>query len=495
MTNSNRFLGEEKFEEWIPYAEVKELQEMMEVGKLTSSAIVRLLLRRIEAYDQQHKSLNSVLEINPEAISIAESLDRERLSQGSRGNLHGIPILLKDNIDTLDKMHTSAGSIALADHYGSNDAFIVKKLRDAGVVIIGKTNMSEWANYMTSGMPEGYSSRGGNVLNPYGPQKFTVGGSSSGSAVAVASGFIPLAVGTETLGSIIIPAIHNSIVGIKPTVGLMSRNGIIPISHSQDTPGPLARTVTDAAYLLNAMVGYDPQDSITQNALNNVNQDYTSNLDKSGLVGARIGIPRRVFYDYLNEEEKQMFNRHIENIRDAGAIIIDPADIPSADKLFHFRSSVLKHEFKVNINVYLSKLAPDLPVHSLRELINFNEQDPIQRMRYGQSALIAANKTPGNLTNSQYILDRLKDLQLSRVEGIDAVIKEHRLDAILFPSFTGIAFTAKSGYPSIAIPAGYTLNGKPFGVCFSGSPYSELNLIKFAYAFEQHFRLRTSPIL
>ncbi|TVY07293.1 amidase family protein [Paenibacillus cremeus] len=478
-------------------ATIAELQEAMESGRLTAAALVKSCIARIAAYDKQGPKLNSVLELNPDAVAIAEALDHERKRQGARGPLHGIPVLLKDNIDTGDKMHTSAGSIALAEHYAAQDAFLAARLREAGAVLLGKLNMTEWANYMTVGMPGGYSSRGGQVLNPYSPGQFPTGGSSAGSGVAVAAGFAPVAVGTETSGSILSPAVNNSVVGIKPTLGLISRFGVIPLAHSQDTAGPLARTVADAAYLLNGMTGFDPADSVTGASIGRVPDNYAAFLDRDGLRGARIGVPRKVYHDKLTEEEKELFEQLLGRMREAGAVIVDQVDIPSAEALADLQSSVFRHEFKADLNAYLGKLAPHLPVHSLRELIVYNAKHFEKTLKYGQVHLMAAEETSGTLTEAQYLEDRMRDLRLSREEGIDFVLAEHRLDALLFPTTTGAAIAAKAGYPSVAVPGGYTSSdGKPFGICFTGSAYSEPTLIKLAYAFEQAGEpLRVPPIL
>ncbi|CAG7621814.1 Putative amidase AmiD [Paenibacillus solanacearum] len=475
-------------------AGIAALREAMTAGELTSAELVRACMKRIAAHDRQGPKLNAVLELNPDALAIAEALDNERQRQGARGPLHGIPVLLKDNIDTGDHMHTSAGSIALAEHYAAQDAFVAARLREAGAVLLGKANMTEWANFMTQGMPGGYSSRGGQVLNPYGAD-FSTGGSSAGSGVAVAAGYVPVTVGTETSGSILSPAVHNAVVGIKPTVGLISRSGIIPLAHSQDTAGPLARTVADAACLLGAMTGWDAADPVTGTSRGRVPADYTAYLDRDGLRGARIGIPRNVYHDGLSDEEKQLFEQTIARLKEAGAIVIDPADIPSAEALKRHRSSVLLHEFKADVNAYLHKLAPHLPVHSLEQLIVYNAQHFEQALRYGQVTLMASEQTSGALTEPGYLEDRLTDLRLSRTEGIDAVLAAHRLDALLFPSTTGADIAAKAGYPSIAVPGGCAANGKPFGLCFTGTAYSEPALIRIAYAFEQSFPLRKKPAL
>ncbi|MCZ8511882.1 amidase family protein [Paenibacillus filicis] len=472
-------------------ATIEELQQAMEEGSSSSLELVQQYMERIAQYDRQGPCINSVLELNPDALHLAEAADAERRQGNVWGPFHGIPVLLKDNIQTADRMHTSAGSIALAGHYAREDAFLVKRLREAGAILLGKTNMTEWANYMTDGMPGGYSSRGGQVLNPYGAE-FPAGGSSTGSGAAVAAGFAAASVGTETSGSILSPAINNSVVGIKPTLGLISRSGIVPLAHSQDTAGPLARTVADAALLLGILCGKDREDASTGASAGREVHDYRVYLDKDGLKGARIGIPRRVYHQTLRDEERERFEGLLREIADAGAELVDPADIATAEEL-NYRSEVFRHEFKADLNAYLSKLPPELPVRSLRELIAFNEAHTEQALKYGQVKLEWAEETTGTLTEPRYILDRLKDLRLSREEGIDAVLKRHRLDALLFPRGNGDAIAAKAGYPSIALPAGYLSSGKPFGVMFTGTAFAEPVLIKLAYAFEQLRPRRKTP--
>jgi amidase len=479
----------------IEEATIEDMQQAMELGESTSFELVQRYMERIALYDRQGPLINSVLELNPDALHLAEAADAERRIGIVRGPLHGIPVLLKDNIGTADRMHTSAGSIALSEHYAREDAFLVGRLREAGAVILGKANMTEWANFMTEGMPGGYSSRGGQVLNPYGPGTFYAGGSSTGSGAAVAANLAAVAVGTETSGSILSPAVHNSVVGIKPTVGRISRSGIIPLAHSQDTAGPLGRTVTDAALLLGVLCGRDPQDAATGCSVGTEVADFTAYLDRTGLQGARIGIPRQVYHDdELNDEERALFEGLLQELVDAGATLVDPADISSAAELSTFRSSVLRHEFKADLNAYLSKLPPELPIHSLKELITFNAAHSEQALKYGQITLTHCEETSGNLTEPQYILGRLKDIRLSRKEGIDRVMKEHRLDAFLFPRNNGDSIAAKAGYPSIAVPAGYLQDGRPFGIMFTGGAFSEPMLIKLAYAFEQLRPRRAAPV-
>jgi amidase len=467
------------------------LQAAMDGGALTSHALIAHFLQRVETHDRNGPRLNAVLEVNPDALERAAALDRERAAQGARGPLHGIPVLLKDNIATADRLHTSAGSLAFKDFVAPRDAFLVTRLREAGAVILGKANMTEWANYMTTGMPAGYSSRGGQVVNPY-VASLSPGGSSSGSAVAVAAGLCTVAVGTETQGSILSPAHWNSVVGIKPTVGLVSRSGIAPIAATQDTAGPFGRTVADAALLLGALTGVDPRDRATRASRRHARRDDTASLDPRGLAGARLGIPRAVFFEKLSAAEGAVIEPALQALRDAGAILVDPADVPTAREAAEFRSDVMLYELKRDLNRYLRALGPDAPVRSLRELIRFNEARPREMLRYGQILLLAAHSTNGMKT-AAYLTSRAEDIRLARTEGIDAVMARERLDALIFPGWAGAALGAKAGYPSVSVPAGYTAEGQPMGVMFLGPAWSEPALIRLAYAFEQATRSRRPP--
>ncbi|MDP3486392.1 MAG: amidase family protein, partial [Bacillota bacterium] len=402
---------------------IHSLQQAMEIGKLSSRELVLYYMDRIARFSSSGPKLNAVLELNPDAVYQAEALDQERRHSGPRGALHGIPVLLKDNIDTWDKLHTSAGSIALADSYATEDAFLVSQLRAAGAIILGKANMTEWANFMTQDMPSGYSSRGGQVLSPYGPGKFDVGGSSSGSASAVAADLVTVAVGTETWGSILSPASSNSIVGIKPTVGLISRSGIIPISHSQDTAGPMAKTVEDAAVLLSAMTGWDERDPVTFTSQGKSYTDYTQFLNPHALNGARIGVAR-AYYKRLDADGLEILARSIAALQQAGAIIIDPIEIPSESEKMD--TAVLVYEFKPALNAYLGRLAPHVPIHTLFELIEFNKRSPDRMLKYGQTLLEEAEQTSGSLTEPEYVSARLRDLRLTREQGLDYVMAQHR---------------------------------------------------------------------
>lgn len=474
---------------------VIDIQVAMEHGEITSKELTMYYLHRIAKHDQSGRKLNSMLEINPEAIFIAEALDEERVSKGARGPLHGIPVVLKDNIETKDFMHTSAGAIALENYVAGQDAFLVKKLREAGAVILGKANMTELANGMSSTMWAGYSSRGGQTLNPYGDPELFVGGSSSGSAVAVASNFAVLSIGTETDASILSPAITNSVVGIKPTVGLISRRGIIPFTYSQDTAGPMARTVTDAAILLGVLTGVDKADVATYKYERKIQQDYSIFLDDTGLKGARIGVytnASKTFYE-SEEYDETLFKKAIQALKEQGAVIIEDIDIPS----FHrdWKWGVPQYEFKHSLNNFLINLPSHMPVHSISELIQFNKFSEEKSLKYGQDKLESKEILANTLRDPDYLNAKLEDLYFSQEQGIDYTLKKYDLDAIVFPSYIGSTISAKAGYPSIAVPAGYMKNGRPFGITFAGTAFSEDVLIKLAFSFEQATKLRKAPKL
>ncbi len=456
--------------------------------KISSLELVKHYQDRISRLDQN--ALNSVLEVNPDALKMAQKLDGERASGISRGLLHGIPILLKDNINTTDKLHTSAGSLALQHARASEDAALVAKLRAAGAIILGKTNMTEWANFISTNMPNGYSSKGGQVLNPY-DKSFNTGGSSSGSGVAVAADLCAVAVGTETSGSILSPANNNSVVGIKPTVGLISRRGIVPIAASQDTAGPMARTVEDAAILLGAMTGFDARDAATRGAKSL--GDYTVFLERDSLKGMRLGVPRDYHWQHVTEEQKPILENALTALQDGGAVLVDPAEIETTRAVADLGYTVLLYEFKRDLNKYLRTLAPEFP-GSLLELIRFNERNHKKMLRYGQTLLLAAQSTGG--TNSDiYKYTRAEDLRLSRQRGIDATLKKHKLDALVMPMYWGAQIGAKAGYPSVCVPAGYSSDGNPVGITFMGTAWSEPTLIRAAYAFEQLTKARITPKL
>jgi amidase len=481
MGNSNK--------DWILETTISQIQEKLQSGDITSVELVLMYLKRISTID---KKINSIIEVNPDALHIAAALDAERADTGMRGPLHGVPILIKDNIDTRDKMHTSAGSLALKDSIAVNDSYVAEQLRSAGAIILGKTNMTEWANFMAENMPSGYSSRGGQVLNPYGPGKFDVGGSSAGSGAAIAANLAPAAVGTETSGSILNPACQNSLVGIKPTVGLISRRGIIPIAHSQDTAGPMTRTVEDAAVLLTALCGRDEQDPITRtNPL--IGTDFTSFLLKDGLKGKRIGIAKEGFLELLSEEKQRVVNEALEVLKDSGADVIDDIHFPSANA--GWRYEVLTYEFKPDLNAYLNGLHPSIGIRTLSDLIEFNNRNDDKMLKYGQAVLLESEETSGSLTEQAYVDALQHDVYHSKEQGIDFAMEKYNLDAILFPSDEGSHISAKAGYPTIAVPAGYTFDGEPVGITFAGTAFSEPKLIQIGYAYEQMTKFRRPPVI
>ena len=471
---------------------IEGLSEAIRSRTVTSRELVSMYLERIAKLDKDGPGINSVAEINPDALHIAEALDRNFELNGRIGPLHGIPILIKDNINTGDKMHTTAGSLALSHNYAPEDAFIVKKLKAAGAVIMGKTNLTEFANFMTENMPNGYSSRGGQVMNPYGAGKFDVGGSSSGSGAAAACSFCAGAIGTETSGSILSPACCNSTVGIKPTVGLVSRSGIVPIANSQDTAGPIARTVADAAILLGAITGEDSQDPVTLASCRRSFMDYTGFLDRDGLKGARIGVPKEYFYDDLSKEQIALAENAVKAIKELGAVVVEPADIPSAKELNRYE--VLIYEFKSSINAYLARYSSVPYVRNLADIIDFNMSRPEETLKYGQIILEKSQETKGTLAESEYILERLRDLRLSQKEGIDMVLDRYNLDAVIFPGYSGCDIAARAGYPSVIVPAGYTGEGEPLGITFTSRAYTESQLIAFAHAYEQGTKKRIPPV-
>ena len=484
-------------------ASVKELQASMQIGRQTARSLAEAHLDRIRAVDGE---LHSIIEVNPEALDIADALDRERRERGQRGPLHGIPVVLKDNIATADRMETTAGSLALLGAKPPRDAFLVERLRAAGAVILGKTNLSEWANYRGAQSSSGWSARGGQCRNPYALDRSPCG-SSSGSAVAVSANLAALAVGTETDGSIVCPSSICGVVGIKPTVGLVSRAGIVPIAHSQDTAGPMARTVADAAVLLSVLAGADPGDPATADAAANAVPDYTKFLDPHGLKGARIGVARaRVTGS--SPEADAVFAAALRELAGLGAELVDPTDIPHLGEYDDAERDVLAHEFKADIAAYLRDWVPTAAVRTLADLIAFNEKNRDAEMRFfGQERFIYA-ETRGPLTDPAYLKALETCRRLSRTEGLDAVFAAQRLDAIVAPtkgpawvidlvngdhSFGGSSRPAAvSGYPSITVPAGSSF-GLPVGITFMGRPWSEATLIRLAYAFERGTRHRQPP--
>jgi amidase len=494
----------------IPHQELEEatlsdLQSRMGSGMETARSLAEKYLARIDALDRRGPSLRSVLELNPDALRIADDLDAERQSKGPRGPLHGIPVLLKDNIATADRMMTTAGSLALVGTKPPKDAFIVTRLREAGAVILGKTNLSEWANFRSGHSTSGWSARGGQTVNPYALDR-SPSGSSSGSAVAVAASLTAVAIGTETDGSIVSPAQSNAIVGIKPTVGFASRAGIVPISHSQDTPGPMARTVADAAALLSAIAGADPDDKAT--LVRTPPSDLRPALDPQGLRGARIGIVRNRLFRYDLARDR-VAEDAIAVMKSRGAIIVDPANIPTLGTFDDTEIQVLLYEFKDGVNRYLASLGPDSPVKSLSDVIAFNESHAKEELvHFGQEILMLAD-LKGPLDRTEYTAALAGSRRQAREFGIDAVMAEHQLDALFAP--TGgpawpidhaigdrstapgpSSIAAVAGYPHITVPAGY-VDGLPVGVSFFGRAWSEPTLIRLAYAFEQATKHRRPP--
>jgi amidase len=484
---------------------VAQLQALVDCGKTTSVSLTRKYLARIEAIDRRGPRLNAVIELNPDALAIASELDKERKIKGRRGPLHGIPVLIKDNIDTHDRMTTTAGSLALKGSIPPKDSFVVQQLRAAGAVLLGKTNLSEWANFRGSLSSSGWSGRGGQTRNPYALDR-NPSGSSSGSAVGVSANLCAVAVGTETDGSILSPSSFNGIVGIKPTLGLISRSGIIPIAHSQDTAGPMGRTVSDAAVLLGVLAGVDPADSETALAATKAHADYTTFLDVDGLRGKRLGVARNFFGFHPKVDE--LMESALTEMKRCGAELVDPVTVPKPRELEGAEIEVLRYEMKADMNAYLARLGPNAPVHTLKEIIAFNEQHQAEELRwFGQEELIKS-EAKGPLTDKAYVEALAACRTLSRTEGIDRVMAQHRLDALIAPTSTPAHITdwvlgdhglgdsttpaAVAGYPSITVPAGL-VHGLPVGISFFGMAWSEPALLGIAFGFEQATRARRPP--
>ena len=490
------------------------LQAGMTTGERTARSITDAYLARIEQLDRQGPALRAVLEINPDAVAIADALDRERRAQGPRGPLHGVPILLKDNIDTADRMTTTAGSLALSGWVPPEDSGVAARLREAGAVLLGKANLSEWANFRSTRSSSGWSGRGGQCRNPYVLDRNPCG-SSSGSGVAVSANLVAVAVGTETDGSIVCPSSANGIVGIKPTVGLVSRAGLIPISHTQDTAGPMARTVQDAAIVLGAIAGADPRDPATADGETRGLADYTPFLEADGLRDMRIGVARSFLG--FHEAVDQVVEQAVEAMRAAGAVVVDPVDLrprrrPAGPGVMTNMGAaeieVLLHEFKANLNGYLARRRPDAEVRSLADLIAFNERHAADEMPFfGQERLLLA-EAKGPLSDPTYLAALAAARRLARAEGIDQTMDEHQLDAIIGPTggpawvtdlvngdhFGGSSsgYPSVAGYPHITVPAG-AVHGLPVGLSFFGRAWSEPTLIRIAYAFEQTTQARRVP--
>jgi amidase len=482
---------------------IAQLQEGMRAGRWSAAQLCERYRTRIGQLDRQGPGLRSLLDLNPDAPQIARQLDAERRGGRLRGPLHGIPVLIKDNIDTADRMTTTAGSFALEGSIPARDAFVVERLRAAGAVLLGKANLSEWANFRSTRSSSGWSARGGQCVNPYALDRSPCG-SSSGTAVAVAANLCAVGVGTETDGSVTCPSAATALVGIKPTLGLVSRAGIIPIAHSQDTAGPMCRTVADAAILLGVMAGPDPRDPVTATARGLA--DYTRALDPGGLRGARIGVARTKLFGYSPATDR-VIETALAVLRAGGAELIDPADIPHVGEYDNSEFTVLLYEFKADLEAYLATLGPRAP-RTLAALIAFNESQREREMPFfGQEIFVAAQEK-GPLTDTAYLDALAQNHRLSRAEGIDAVMDQHRLDAIVAPTgnpawpidlvngdhFLGSCTTppAVAGYPHVTVPAG-DVHGLPVGLSFIGRAWSEETLIKLAFAYEQATQHRRPP--
>jgi amidase len=500
---SNQLATTEKFA--LEEKTVVELQQAMESGQHTSRSICELYLQRIKNVDQISGGLNSVIELNPDALAIADDLDQERASGKVRGPLHGIPIMVKDNIDTADKMMTTAGALALAGNIANQDAFIIKKLRQAGAVLLGKTNLSEWANFRSTRSSSGWSGRGRQTRNPYALDRNPCG-SSAGSGAAVSANLCAITIGTETNGSIVCPSSSNGIVGIKPTVGLWGRSGIIPISATQDTAGPMARSIADAVALLGPITGIDPRDDRTKESEGRRFEDYTQFLDKEGLQGKRIGVMRSSFG--FHEKVDKIMADAIATMEKAGATVIDPVEFKTRKEFGNAGYQVLLYEFKDGVNKYLS--SANAKVKTLAEVIEFNKANRADSMPYFEQEILEDAEAKGDLTTAEYKEALEKVLTLSRAKGIDATLAEHNLDAIIAPTggpswpidvINGDHFgggssspAARAGYPNITVPAGYVL-GMPVGMSIFSGAYKEPELIAMAYAFEQASNVRVAPTL
>ena len=488
---------------------IADLQDGMKSGKFTARSLVEKYSARIEEIDTNKNkngpAINSIIELNPDALSIAESLDQERKVKKTRGPLHGVPVLIKDNIDTADTMMTTAGSLALVGSKPLQDSYVVQKLRAAGAVILGKTNLSEWANIRCSHSTSGWSGRGGLTRNPYALDRNPCG-SSSGTGAGISANLCAVGIGTETDGSIVCPSSSNGLAGIKPTVGLVSRSGIIPISHSQDGAGPMCRTVRDAAVLLGALTGVDPQDSATAASQGKSFTDYSQFCDPNGLKGARIGVARKYFG--FNDAVDALMEQSLDVMKKPGSTLVDPADIETFGKFDDTELLVFMYELKADLNAYLARLGPNAPVRSLKDIIDFNDRNRQKEMPYFGQDLFLKAEAKGPLTEKAYIDALEKNHQLARTEGIDALMDKHHLDAIVAPTGGPAWLTdltngdhvaggssnaaAVAGYPNINVTAGF-ISGLPVGISFFGRAWSEPVLIRLAYAFEQSTKARQAP--
>jgi amidase len=484
---------------------ISDLQDGMKSGKFTARSLVENYSARIEEIDKNGPAINCVIELNPDALSIADSLDEERKARGPRGLLHGVPVLIKDNIDTADKMMTTAGSLALVGSKPAQDSYVAQRLRAAGAVILGKTNLSEWANIRSSHSTSGWSGRGGLTKNPYALDRNPCG-SSSGTGAGISANLCAVGIGTETDGSIVCPASLNGLAGIKPTVGLVSRSGIIPISHSQDGAGPMCRTVRDAAILLGALTSVDPQDSATAASQGRSLTNYAQFCDPNGLKGARIGIARKYFG--FNDAVDALMEQSLDAMKKQGATLVDPADIETFGKFDESELLVFMYELKADLNAYLARLGPNAPVHTLKDIIDFNDRNRQKEMPYFGQDLFLKAEAKGPLSEKAYLDALEKNHQLTRTEGIDATMDKYHLDAIVAPTGSPAWLTdlvngdhvaggssnaaAVAGYPNINVTAG-SISGLPVGISFFGRAWSEATLIRLAFAFEQATKARQAP--
>jgi amidase len=486
---------------------IDDVQTGLAQGRFTARSLTEQYLGRIAEMDRQGPALHAVLQTNPDALDIADRMDAERKAGRVRGPLHGVPVLIKDNLATADRMLSTAGSLALVGAAVPRDAFVVQRLRAAGAIILGKANLSEWANFRSTHSSSGWTGRGGQCRNPYALDR-SPSGSSSGTGAGVAANFCTVGIGTETDGSILAPSSAQSLVGVKPTVGLVSRAGIIPISHNQDTAGPMARSVRDAAILLGVIAGADPRDPDTAANRGHVEGDYTRFLDVAGLKGARIGVARDHYMGYSPKADA-LVERAIAVMKDAGAVIVDPANIATAGKFDDSELEVLLYDFKNDVNAYLADLGPSSPMKTLADLIAFDEQHRKEEMKYFGQELFVQAEAKGPLTDEGYRTALAHDHQMARTDGIDATMDRFRLDAIIAPTMgppplidlvngdpggggSSTSPAAVAGYPSVTVPCGYVF-GVPVGLSFFGRAYTEGTLLRLAYAYEQASKVRVPP--
>jgi amidase len=484
---------------------ISELQDGMRSGKFTARSLVEKYTARIDEIDKRAPAVNAIIELNPDAFAIADALDEERRAKGPRGPLHGIPVLIKDNIDTADRMMTTAGSLALVGSKPPKDSFVAQRLRAAGAVILGKTNLSEWANIRSSHSTSGWSGRGGLTKNPYALDRNACG-SSSGTGAGISANLAAVGIGTETDGSIVCPSSSNGLAGIKPTVGSVSRSGIIPISHSQDGAGPMCRTVRDAVILLGALTGVDPEDSATAASAGKSQTDYSQYCDPNGLKGARIGVARKYFG--FNDAVDALMEEALDVMKKQGATLVDPADIETLGKFDDSELLVFMYELKADLNAYLARLGPSAPVRTLKDIIEFNDRNRQKEMPYFGQDLFLKAEGKGPLSEKAYLDAVARNHQLARTEGIDSIMDKHHLDALVAPTGGPAWLTdlingdhsaggssnaaAVAGYPNVNVTAG-SIFGLPVGISFFGRAWSEPTLIKFAYSFEQATKVRKAP--